>query len=73
LMVQKLFPERKAYTPSYDLSDAEAALYAKVTDYVREEMNRAERILEDRKRQGTVGFALTALQKKTRFKSCRHL
>jgi superfamily II DNA or RNA helicase len=60
----KLFPERKAYTPSYDLSDAEAALYAKVTDYVREEMNRAERILEDRKRQGTVGFALTALQRR---------
>ncbi len=60
----KLFPERKAYTASYDLSDAEADLYSKVTTYVREEMNRAERITEDRKRAGTVGFALTALQRR---------
>jgi superfamily II DNA or RNA helicase len=60
----KLFPERKAYTASYELSDAEAELYSKVTTYVREEMNRAERITEDRKRAGTVGFALTALQRR---------
>ena len=34
-----LFPERRAYTVSYELSDAEAALYKEVTDYVREEFN----------------------------------
>ncbi len=60
----KLFPERKAYTASYDLSPAEADLYAKVTDYVREEMNRADRITNDNKRKGTVGFALTSLQRR---------
>ncbi|HLQ84613.1 MAG TPA: DEAD/DEAH box helicase, partial [Salinisphaeraceae bacterium] len=37
-----LFPERRAYTANYQLSDAEAALYADVTDYVRNEMNRAD-------------------------------
>src|SRR6202007_1436876 len=37
-----LFPERRAYTVSYKLSDAEAALYKNVTDYVREEFNRAD-------------------------------
>ncbi|MDZ4661292.1 MAG: helicase-related protein [Pseudomonadota bacterium] len=60
----KLFPERKAYTAAYDLSDAEAALYAKVTDYVREEMNRADRIEDNGKRKGTVGFALASLQRR---------
>lgn len=38
-----LFPERRAYTVSYHLSDPEAALYKAVTTYVREEMNRVER------------------------------
>ncbi len=38
-----LFPERKAYTANYELSDQEAALYADVTDYVRNEMNRADK------------------------------
>ena len=38
-----LFPERRAYTVEYALSAAETALYAEVTDYVREEMNRALR------------------------------
>jgi hypothetical protein len=37
-----LFPERIAYTVPYKLSDAEAHLYKAVTDYVREEFNRAE-------------------------------
>ena len=37
-----LFPERIAYTVNYKLSDAEADLYKEVTDYVREEFNRAE-------------------------------
>ena len=57
-----LFPERRAYTANYGLSDAEAALYAEVTDYVRNEMNRADNL--DGKRKGTVGFALTMLQRR---------
>jgi len=58
-----LFPERVAYTVPYKLSDAEAALYKAVTDYVREEFNRAEALQND-KRAGTVGFALTILQRR---------
>ncbi len=57
-----LFPERCAYSANYELSDAEAALYAAVTDYVRNEMNRADNL--DGKRRGTVGFALTQLQRR---------
>ena len=60
-----LFPERRAYTVSYDLSDPEAALYHDVTEYVREEMNRAERFAEeDGQRKVNVGFALTILQRR---------
>ena len=58
-----LFPERIAHTVPYKLSDAEAALYQAVTAYVREEFNRAE-ALENDKRAGTVGFALTILQRR---------
>src|SRR2546426_349237 len=58
-----LFPERIAYTVSYKLSNAEAQLYKAVTDYVRDEFNRAE-ALENDKRAGTVGFALTILQRR---------
>jgi SNF2 family DNA or RNA helicase len=58
-----LFPERRAYTVSYKLSDAEASLYKSVTDYVREEFNRADG-LENEGRKGTVGFALTILQRR---------
>ncbi|MCE2654738.1 MAG: DEAD/DEAH box helicase, partial [Planctomycetaceae bacterium] len=58
-----LFPERRAYTAAYKLSDAEAQLYRDVTDYVREEFNRAES-LENDGRKGTVGFALTILQRR---------
>jgi SNF2 family DNA or RNA helicase len=58
-----LFPERIAYTVPYKLSQAEAHLYKAVTDYVREEFNRAE-ALENDKRAGTVGFALTILQRR---------
>lgn len=58
-----LFPERIAYTVPYKLSDAEARLYKDVTDYVREEFNRAEALQND-KRSGTVGFALTILQRR---------
>lgn len=57
-----LFPERRAYSANYQLSDAEAELYAQVTDYVRNEMNRADNL--DGKRRGTVGFALTQLQRR---------
>lgn len=58
-----LFPERIAYTVPYRLSDAEAYLYKAVTDYVREEFNRADALQDDR-RAGTVGFALTILQRR---------
>ncbi|MCP5162754.1 MAG: DUF3883 domain-containing protein [Hahellaceae bacterium] len=58
----RLFPERKAYTTNYKLSDLEAALYSAVTEYVKEEMNRADQL--DGQRKGTVGFALTALQRR---------
>ena len=58
-----LFPERIAYTVPYKLSDPEARLYREVTDYVREEFNRAEALQND-KRAGTVGFALTILQRR---------
>ena len=61
-----LFPERRAYTVTYKLSDMEANLYAVVTEYVREEMNRAERLAaEGEGRRGNlVGFALTILQRR---------
>ncbi len=58
-----LFPERIAYTVPYKLSDGEAQLYKEVTSYVREEFNRAEALQND-KRAGTVGFALTILQRR---------
>src|SRR5271157_6399769 len=58
-----LFPERIAYTVPYKLSEAEARLYKAVTEYVREEFNRAD-ALENDKRAGTVGFALTILQRR---------
>lgn len=58
-----LFPERIAYSVPYKLSDAEAQLYKAVTDYVREEFNRADALKND-KRAGTVGFALTVLQRR---------
>jgi SNF2 family DNA or RNA helicase len=58
-----LFPQRIAHTVPYKLSEPEAQLYRVVTDYVREEFNRAE-ALENDKRAGTVGFALTILQRR---------
>ena len=58
-----LFPERIAYSVPYRLSEAEARLYEEVTDYVRSEFNRAEALHNDR-RAGTVGFALTVLQRR---------
>ena len=58
----KLFPPRFAYTVNYALSDGEQELYEAVTTYVREEMDRADKL--DKKRGGTVGFALTSLQRR---------
>ncbi|MBU4372686.1 MAG: DUF3883 domain-containing protein [Proteobacteria bacterium] len=58
-----LFPERIAYTVPYKLSEAEAQLYKAVTEYVRQEFNRAEALAND-KRAGTIGFALTILQRR---------
>lgn len=57
-----LFPERKAYTVNYTLSDDEAALYEAVTEYVETEMGKADQL--DGQRKGSVGFALTALQRR---------
>jgi len=63
----KLFPERRSYTVQYPLTDLEAQLYHAVTDYVREEMNRAERLVDDengQRRRVNVGFALMTLQRR---------
>ena len=57
-----LFPERRAYTVNFKLSNLEAALYTSVTEYVRNEMNRAQNL--DGKRKGMIGFALTILQRR---------
>ena len=57
-----LFPERKAYTVNYDLSDPESRLYQDVTGYVSTEMGKADQL--DGQRRGSVGFALTSLQRR---------
>ncbi|MFZ1551427.1 MAG: DEAD/DEAH box helicase, partial [Anaerolineae bacterium] len=57
-----LFPERRAYTVNYTLSDLESALYESVTHYVQTEMGKADQLVGARK--GSVGFALTALQRR---------
>jgi superfamily II DNA or RNA helicase len=60
-----LFPERRAVTVKYELSQEEAGLYTAVTDYVREEMNRVQRFAEDDgKKRNNVGFALQILQRR---------
>ncbi|CAA7614893.1 helicase-related protein [Magnetospirillum sp. SS-4] len=60
-----LFPERRAYTVKYQLSEKEAALYGAVTEYVRTEMNRVQRFAEtDGKKRNNVGFALQILQRR---------
>ena len=58
-----LFPERIAHSVPYRLSEAEAKLYEAVSQYVRDEFNRAEALHGDR-RAGNVGFALTVLQRR---------
>lgn len=57
-----LFPRRVASTVEYELSPEEQELYEQVSDYVRTEMNRADKL--DGKRKNTVGFALTVLQRR---------
>ena len=59
---KKLFPERIAETVPYELTSLEYDLYEQVTSYVREGMNRADRV--GGKRKNTVGFALTVLQRR---------
>ena len=61
-----LFPERRSYTAIYPLSDGEALLYKRVTEYVQQEMNRAERLKAqgEGRRGAVVGFALTTLQRR---------
>ena len=59
---RRLFPKRVSQTVAYELSDLERDLYDEVTDYVREEMNRADRLDEGRK--VNVGFALQTLQRR---------
>ena len=54
--------EAHKLSANYELSDLEAALYAAVTDYVRNEMNRADKL--SGKKKNTVGFALTQLQRR---------
>lgn len=57
-----LFPERLATTIPYSLSMQEQALYDHVTEYVRDQFNRADRLQNDKKQ--AVGFALTVLQRR---------
>jgi len=57
-----LFPERRSHTVAYELSEEERNLYEALTAYVREEMNRAERL--DENRHVNVGFALQSLQRR---------
>ncbi len=61
-----LFPERLSHTVQYELSSQEAHLYAEVTDYVRAEMNRADRFAGEGEgqRKVNVGFALMTLQRR---------
>lgn len=63
---RRLFPERRAYTVPYKLSDAEMDLYAAVTEYVAEEMGRADRLKAegDGRKGNRVGFAATVLQRR---------
>jgi len=62
-----LFPERIAKTVEYELSPSEARLYEAVTDYVTNEMNRADQVAAEEgggQRRNRVGFALTVLQRR---------
>ncbi len=58
----KLFPERIAYTKEFNLSLEESKLYQEVTNYVKDEFNKAESKGEGKK--NVIGFALTILQRR---------
>ena len=61
-----LFPERRSYSVAYELAAEEMRLYDEVTEYVRQQMNAADRLRQegDGRRGNTVGFALTILQRR---------
>ena len=60
-----LFPERRAYSVKYELSEPEQRLYEEVTAYVRHGMDLAKQIEQkNRRRSLVVGFALTTLQRR---------
>ena len=60
-----LFPDRRAESVRYDLSEPEQRLYDQVTEYVQLGMDRAKEIEQkDRRRGLVVGFALAALQRR---------
>jgi superfamily II DNA or RNA helicase len=61
-----LFPERRAETVDYRLSQEEHELYEHVTEYVRTGMGRAEQLKKSgfARRGNSVGFALTILQRR---------
>ena len=57
-----LFPARRAYTINYELSPQEADLYAGVTEYIRRQFSRADKL--EGRRRNSIGFALTILQRR---------
>ena len=59
---KKLFPERRAYTVNYALSQQESELYNSVTDYVADEFNRVDKL--DGGKKNSIGFAMTILQRR---------
>jgi SNF2 family DNA or RNA helicase len=61
-----LFPERRAYSLEFELSDSEQELYEVVTQYVRDQMIMAQQLGEegDGRRKNNIGFALTILQRR---------
>ena len=63
---RRLFPQRFAKSLNFELSDPEQELYEAVTEYVRNGMDRANRMQEegDRRRGIIFGFALAALQRR---------
>ena len=62
---KKLLPERVANTLEFELSTKERELYDAVTDYVKNEMNRADQnFKDDLRRHRNIGFALQILQRR---------
>src|SRR5207342_3270742 len=67
-----LFPERIAYTVPYTLSEPEARLYKEVTEYVREEFNRADALENDKRPRVSVTY-LAALARTRERRGKAHL